>query len=369
MNTRIWLATLVCVAAAPVASGQQADDITLLREGNRGSRDAIRTLHAQFRTETRIVLAGAPVSPPQTVSVEWWQDGEQIRWQEQTTVSSRGSNNKTGPVTVIMDRAVRDGKLTVLEHQDRPGSPPYRGALVADFDPAEPTLGNLWKLGLFLISSRPRITLPELLQRHDCIKNLAKEDLGGRQVYKLDLALPLKDPEECQVWVDPAHNFLVQKIAFKGLPEGTRLREEKEVLSFRECEPGVYFPQEVETRTYAIADDKSQQLYAIGHTHFESVVVNKALDAKIFDLAIPPGTPTINRQEGTSFVMGDNGTPRGPISPAPAITPPPSPQLTPEQHLVTGPRLVVSIAVSLTLGLLVTLFLYWRRRRLRAASP
>lgn len=349
-----WSATISLLYAFP-----QVPDRDKIRRSHENSKGSIRTIHAVYEIETTVLLT-ADNRPPEKMRLEWWQDGPSVRFQK--TKSSAGGANE------FTDISTRNGEVTRVASQAKLQGEPKTVGMLGVEKPMERDLYGLWSQSCFDVLNSPRITLDDLLKTPSLVTELTYAD--GNNEGKLRLLATLQyrgHTDQAEILIDPGKNYLISGIDYKGLPPGSGARMSKKVLSYHEIEPGLYFPKEVETKVILLGKNRAETHYSTSLTRFLVVDVNQPIDSTVFDLAIPPDTATVDYRKGATYLMGENGKPKGQLRPLPAVDskfqPLPREPLQP-QNTFSVPILL--ILASLALGLILAgIILRYRRAHSR----
>jgi hypothetical protein len=365
---RMLIAVVANPALVVAASALSAPstELEFIRSGHRASRDAIRTVHATYEVQRWLGAHAQECSgtPDWVSKMEWWQDGEKIRWKETVTTSDPGKGAEpTTRWTFDRDNAVWEGTATRIESQRCDGKERLKGATLSSFDPTEPIPDDLWDRASFALALKPHHTVAELLDVPERVVEVEATEVRGTPYYRTRILFPDSKKIEIEVWIDPKHNFLVKKWGWKPMAGETGFRNEHEVLSFRECEPSVYFPQETRVKSYWIGEDGSEKLRAVSRTRFRSVEINRPIDPETFVLAVPSGLSVVDLRNGTRYRLGPDGNPAD-LRPAPvAAKDPVFESVAAQRRGMERWHFWTVVGVSLLLGAGVTAFLVRKRRR------
>jgi hypothetical protein len=352
------------------------DLLPILREGHLNSRAAIRSIHAKVYIEQTTVPLGNPKAketPEYTIQLEWWQDGDMIRWTERSRQHRPGRPGQKVPSLIVDDGCINHGDFKLLSTQSQlSSSSPYRSMSIKAFNPGDRIgFDDLWSQALFVVpTGRAKQTLADFLGRPGGVREITKTTLGKNSSYRVRFTFPLGDQmEERDVWVDPGCNFLARKIEYWTPPDEKTFHCGTEVLSFAEVAPGIFFPRNTEGWAY-IRDPKNnkERLLYRKKVRFESVVVNQRIEPKIFDIKIPAGTMVVDVRKGVGYMTGGDGQPGGPMVPAP-IANQGGPSLQAGLRSPTRPGLWQWLACLVSLGALAAtgaVLFRVRQKRLRA---
>ncbi|HTU92741.1 MAG TPA: hypothetical protein VMF69_21855, partial [Gemmataceae bacterium] len=119
--------------STPLGQPQPQEElVALIRQGNQNSRTAIRSIHARYEITQTLVIPNpsAKTREPIITKFEWWQDGDRVRWTQETTkpltedeipAGMRGAVKGRRAASVTKrDCAIVDGEVRIINHQYRP---------------------------------------------------------------------------------------------------------------------------------------------------------------------------------------------------------------------------------------------------------
>lgn len=366
--------------STPLLQSQPQEElIALIRQGNQNSRVAIRSIHARYEITQTPVIPGpsGKTSKPVITKVEWWQDGERVRWTEETTkqvtedeiqARMRGAVRGKRAVSVIKkDWAIVDGELRIINNQYRLDGSHVGDAHILTYSRDQMLTSDLWWSALFVVLQKPRSGLYDLLSHPSCVRKLEKVSEGGETKYHLIVQTP-KPTEECELelTVEPSKNYLVSSWkANDSSPKATARLEEK-VLAFREITLGIFFPVEVETRAYAIKRDGPDVLVQISRLKFTLLEINQESNSYPLHLPIPAGMAVIDHRNGTQYIATKDGkaTVFGPVPKEVAAAQVPTYDEPPQSSL-----LVPILAACVVSALLLAVGIYYTRRKRGQVIP
>lgn len=125
-------------------------------------------------------------------------------------------------------------------------------------------------------------------------------------------------PWEISIYFDPQVNYLVRKTIYATSTDRGRFLREDEVLQFKECGPGLFFPERVVCRTSlnGILDFQCQ-------TTISDIRLNEALPEGTFALSFRTGIRLTDTVENVRYRIDTRGMPISIKEPLPKTTPPP----------------------------------------------
>lgn len=366
--------------SAPLGQSQPQEElIALIRQGNQNSRAAIRSIHARYEITQTFVIpepSGKTREPIKT-KVEWWQDGERVRWTEESTrhltedenpARMRGAvRGKHGAWVTRKDWAIVDGELRIINNQYRPDGSHVGDAHILTYSRDQMLTSDLWRDALFIVLTKPRSGLYDLLSNPSCVRKLETFGEGGESKYHLVIQAPKPmEAYELELTVEPLKNYLVSYWKANTRSPKETMRMEDKVLAFREIERGIFFPVEVEGRRYAIRRDGPNVLVQVSRSKYSLLEINQDSTNYPFQLPIPAGMPVVDHRNGTSYVATKDGKPKV-VFPAPKEAP--AAQLPTYDEPQQWPLFVPIAAACVASALLLAGGIYYSRRKRSQAIP
>jgi hypothetical protein len=306
-----WVAFCAMSSAGSIRG---EDLLQVAREGHRQAREAITSIHLAIQGKNTIWEKGKNA---ETVSAraEWWQSGQSFRRREQTRERRRPIRLKAGEkpsklvdLETTTDISSLDGLATDLETVETkdPGVDSKEiGASIALARGVEDGWLSPWRRTGFFVSDSPSVSLLDILESRDWVKDAASVSLDGEPCIYVRCAGP--NEVKVQAWLSVRHGFWVKRLlmskAFDGPPDW-----ERENDSFKEYPNGVYFPGHAVTRSYDLVNGVAKPTL-IMEAFFEVLSINEPIPEESLRVTIPEGTPTQDHRNDTLFVMGPNGQP------------------------------------------------------------
>jgi hypothetical protein len=362
------MSPILLASALIVTHAGDKELITLIRESNQNSRAAIRTIHARLERVQTTVMKDPSIPPgePMITKIEWSQDGDEVRCTEEETRTLRAEDmgpemlkRAKGQRTLYsrIDCAMHAGELTMIALQRNPDGTGVKNSKITQ---AKDALlpGDIWFDALFLVVAKPRRTLAELLMEPSQVMGVERR--GKEFELRVKVPPPVED-YELHIIVDPSRNFLVRYYTGRTNSTKATLRFEDEVLAFKEYAPGIYFPQATEGRSYLIAPDRSERLYQVVKTTYQSVSINQPIEPSVFRLTIPPKVAVLDDRSGTTYSLGKDGQREGEAT-APRRESQPLRFQTEEQKSGSVARPIIVAGLAVGFGLLAALTFYSRKR-------
>ncbi len=354
-------------------SQPQEELIALIRQGNQNSRAAIRSIHARYEiTHTPVIPdPSGKTREPMITKVEWWQDGERVRWTQETTkpltedeIPARMRGDVRGKRAVWVtkrDCAIIDGEFRTINNQYRPDGSHIGDADIRTYSRDEMLTSDLWRDALFIVWTKPRSGLYDLLANPSCVRKLEKVSEGTETKYHLVIQAPKPMEEyELELTVEPSKNYLVSSWKANTASPKETMRVDEKVLAFHEIARGIFFPVEVEGRSYAIKRDGPDVLFRISRLKFNLLEINQASTNYPFHLPIPAGMTVVDRRNGTRYIATKDGKPTV-VGPAPKEVP--AAQVPTYDEPEQWPLLVPIAAACVVAALLLAGGIYYLRRK------
>jgi hypothetical protein len=380
-GTLLVALALVCswCAFAGSAVGQGDDGkLEMIRAVSRNSFQAIRTLHAKYTTiaEQQPEKEGGKVVRTQVWN-EWWQDGKQVRWSTERDVPLEATAKPGQDLKKRVQRTRQEGVLSAdgdvksLYKQGFGDGKWIRQGAITTHKRDQALGADIWIIALFVIRQQPRATLADLLEDTKHVKQMGFEIVDKHRCEKLLLRPPAvgaRSRIEYEVVVDSRYNYLVRGLKPVNTSPEARLRREVTVRRFLECAPGLFFPAEIESRSYTLTAEKQKgKLLSKSTTRFTHVKANEHIDPRLFHLEFEAGTPIYDGRNQTMFTIGKDQKPVGPVEP---VAPPRDMEAAPtydEPPLRWW--LFAAWGLPALLGLALGLWWLVRRRRRTVEAP
>jgi hypothetical protein len=214
-------------------------------------------------------------------SLDWWQDGDTIR------------STWSFPTGFMNDYVVKgDTVKSVLSSAGRKRQIPRTGHLMPSAGDDRPQdTASIWTFSLF--------RLPYYKTRPPCytmldaphFRAVTPAAVRGKRLYKVEFNIYAGYGGE--MLIDPKLNFL--NVYTCLIADGKKLSE-TEVVSTSEVKPGIYFPSVVQARKVSGPGAGEVTKYL-----FKDVRVNDPIDARVFDLKLPPEVWVSDRVRGVLY--------------------------------------------------------------------
>jgi hypothetical protein len=367
-------ATLFFLLLSTTLGQPQAHEelVALIRQGNQNSRAAIRSIHARYEITYTLAISypSGKTREPIITKVEWWQDGDKARWTQEITkplteddmpARIQGAVRAKAALVLKTDWAIVDGERRIINHQYRPDGSHVEGADIRAYSRDETLPSDLWRNALFVVLTRPRSGLYDLLANPSCVRKLEQVTEGGETKYHLVVQAPKPmEDYELELTVQPSKNYLVSSWKANTLSPKETARLNDKVLAFREIAPSIFFPVEVEGRVYKIKRDGPDVLSQISRTKYSLLEINQASTNYPFHLPIPAGMPVVDHRNGTTYIATEDGKPTV-VGPAPTVVA--AAQVPTYEETQEWPRFVPIAAACVVAALLLAGGIYYLRRK------
>lgn len=288
MSRSLFAASMCLLLALPASTSAGSSLLEEVRHGNQAALQSIHTFYC------RIAVAYEPKAQVPPPAGEYWRslDTVRVRWHL--------GNQK-------FESILKDSRVWTLGGADN-------AAAVGRYDGSPLGMCDAWRLGLFTLPAHEKIavaTFNELLDQPHELQGVERRTENGAEFVVIKISHARARQE---LWFERGVNFLIRKDVATW-PTGQR--SESEVMRFTEVAPGVFFPEEVETRSFS-ADGK---LLRTQRNLFSNFRVNQPLPPESFRVRFSPGTELQDLIAGKRYKVDENGTPIGSPSDLPQVAP------------------------------------------------
>ncbi len=285
---------IFCTSSTLLAESQQA----LLDEAlsnHRIARDSIHTFYC------RVLFSSSPERRGLFPQAEYWRSPDAIRIRSQ-----RGDNSE--------DVLVQNSRVTTIVKEKKSRGEDSRAAISQMNVPLSQC--DVWALGLLTFSDPQNgwVTLDELMNGEHKVNAVKRRTEGDREFIYIDLE---QEKSRLEIWLDPHVNYLARKMYITNL-KGVNTRGESEVIRFKEAEPGIYFPEKVETRAYY-----DNNLTGITTKTFTDIRINQPIRPDVFQLHYPSGIMVMDTIQGKLYTVDSEGRPVGEVKDLQHVQTPP----------------------------------------------
>jgi hypothetical protein len=134
---------------------------------------------------------------------------------------------------------------------------------------------------------------------------------------------------DVEVFFDPAVNYLVRKVVYTTPGPKGRIRQEQEVTQFKECAPGVFFPERAKGSSglEGTSANNDSALFNEFSVLFSDIHVNEPLPDDIVRFRYPDGIILSDAIRGTTYRVDSEGNRISDETPFGKIPPPPEGEL------------------------------------------
>jgi hypothetical protein len=255
--------------------------------------------------EIQSTVVASPKSSLPNEQGEYWRSGSTVR---QRQASTNG----------VIDAVARDGvrRQLVAQRQAAPGN--WAGASITPT--ANSTLDvDAWHAGLFTFDYDSDLTFDRLIGLPARVRDVKRVEVDGRQLYYVDVEAEITPvprvtkKRRYEIWFDPEVNFLIRKriehsVSDNPATRGRPGRMESEVVAFQEVQPGLFFPQRIESGYYDAGTLTNKFLVT-----FDGTRGNPDFGEDDLSVTFPPGIGVLNTVQGTYYRVGANGQPVGEV--------------------------------------------------------
>jgi hypothetical protein len=314
---------------------------TLLEEVRNGNRAALESIHTFY---CQVVVTYEPKPQIPVPAGEYWRslDAVRVRWHQ-------GEKR--------FDSILRDSKvwnLAVAPGANEHSAP--GGALVRyDGSPLGPC--DAWALGLLTLPAQEKIAyacFDDLLNQAHDLQQVESRVENGTEFIIVKITHARAQEE---IWFEHGSNYLARKL-FITWPN--KQRSESQVVRFAEVAPAIFFPKQVETRSYS-ADGKFLHRREVAFSGFK---VNQPFPEETFKVHFPRGAQLDDLIAGKRYTVDENGNPISPSSDLPKVAPL-SAGAAPRTETRVEPQSWTRWILWLSLGILGTGGGLWLVRRWR----
>lgn len=341
----VWALVWLLTACSTGRTDATPDEIRLANEASQG---AVATVQARVRVTIQFNPAtnqnASRTSFTDKYLVEYARAGAKERIKE--------SGGPIGVRDVIRDSQARKGSVFVPKPDKK-----FLDTAYISYDTRADAL-EIWEWVLFELPECKQ-PLSQLLAA-GVVKSIKSVTHAGRSLIYLDIHDPKRSrfDSRYEVWVDPSVNHLVRRLVYHSSRPLADISIEREVLSFREVTPGVFFPEKV-AHSLLSNGNWFEKVEAI----LSEIRLNQRLPEGTFTHKFPPGTRVADYERGTSYTVGPAGQPTkaAPLDPEP----PPAPLATstpPDADEERWPWHRIVLLLSLAIVLAGLGAVYWKRR-------
>jgi hypothetical protein len=340
-------------------SESERDLLDFVRDAHRASREAIHT--CSCRVEFKGVSSRAGSDALQSCSGRYWVSPDAVRG----IVSEFGQELDylwTNSVRQSVSRAWSDGKQVMGASRSA-----YASSHLGRCDP--------WVRALLVLNQPSRgiedLPFEQLVAEASRVRKVHRKSNDGGEMIVVSLSFEgTKELPSCwdvEIQFDPAVNYLVRRVYYTTSGEKGRMCRENEITEFKECTPGVFFPERARGRTFFEGKDPLFTYSVV----FSDIQVNEPLPEDVFRFRYPEGLILTDSIRGTRYRVDAEGNRISPETPMGAVPPPPEGEPAvhpPGRETQEEPRPVTRWIMPVSLGMLALGGILFVVRRWRTAA-
>lgn len=304
-------------------SGKERELFDFVRSAHVASRDLIRT--CSCRVEFTNTVIGDGTRPPlkQSASGLYWYSPDAIRLE----AIDKEAEKETERFVYVW----KDGIRRVIDETEQ-SSGTQKSAGIQAYPNRFLHRCDGWFRALFAFQqplTTGAIQFEQVVAKAVAVKKVQRTSLRGKEMVLARLSFEgrLKGVEtEADFYFDPTVNYLVRKHTYRTFGPSSEAVNEEEVLEYKECVPGLYFPVRTAGQSYS-----NGKLWTTREATISDVRLNEKLPDRIFQLPFPAGIQVGDLVRGESYYIDAAGNPISkPIKLSTAPVPPPP---LPEGHI------------------------------------
>lgn len=270
-------ALLCCCGLSATQQADGQDLLDVVRDAHRATRESIRTLSCEVAL-TSSLSPPKPPSPQKTTAKLWYS----LNATRLTVIE---------PFGMKVDYLWKDGhRITVTHGVHFQRSHVTPSAEKCAWSGGDRHRCDPHQCGLLMLNiSRFADYFPfEQILEEASSRRAAKQTVGGKDfvvaTLTFDATTKRPEPSTLDVYFDPTVSFLVRKAVHSSVAKHGRVSTVREVIRFRQCGPGVFFPERVEESMET--DGKQITTTAV---EFTEIRVNQPLPASATRMSFPYG--------------------------------------------------------------------------------
>jgi hypothetical protein len=276
------------LAFADAVRPDERDTFDFVREAHRASRELIRTLSCQVKSQVTF----SDGQPSQSSSGAFWYS------------PALGLRAKVRDAGRQKEYLWKDSVRTEVTYVELNGQRSASGFRDASRSPH--LLGcDPWARGLLVLNvpNTGELVPLEQLTQFGVLKKAERQTLGGAEVVVLRFLFPRKKDNQVsslEAHLDPAANYLVRSVLFSS-PDGTT-RGAANVTEFTENPRGIFFPKRITGWL-----ESGGRRYASATTEISAVRINEPLADSLFALQYPQGVIVTDAIRGVEYHVNAEG--------------------------------------------------------------
>jgi hypothetical protein len=351
MNKAAWIRLIIpmCSVTSLCLAAERAnaeDLLDFVRSAHRATREAIQFCSCKVEFRGTVDAAGGRPSQMNSCSGRYWYSPDMVRGEvTDPAIGGKAEYVWAESVRLALNHPTAGGlsKISVSRSKASSRYLPRCDAWIQGL------------LALQVPNTHDFLPFDGLLDRARKVNKVKKTTIDGREV--IFVRLTFDDPFKKRVawdvgvYLDPAVNYLVRRYTMEAPSIGKEgFSLQNDVVEFKECEPGLFFP----TKTVGRNGPPNYEYSAT----ISDIVVNKPIPEQMFRLLLP-GTMTVtDTVRNVYYQMDQSGRQISPDVPMPAKTiPPPSAAASEEPEVLhettVEPRSLTSWILPISLAILI----------------
>lgn len=278
--------------------GQELLDF--VREAHRASRDAIQTCSCRVEYKGTIVPPGSKSPKEQLYTGRFWYSLDAVKAQ----VSNGGRERE-----FLWKDSILEG-VTHAALGEKKGMGAGRQRAAYRYQPP----CDAWIRGRLVLnvpSTTENVPFEQLVERATRVTDVRRQSIQGKEAIVVRLFFAEQGERTAwnvEIHFDPSVNYLIRKTVYVHANGPYRI--EDEVVSFKECSPGLFFPERLVGRSGPEGN------YNFNHTTVISEIrINQPLPENVFHLRYPEGVVFDDRIRGVRYRANSEGKPISPEEP------------------------------------------------------
>ena len=277
-SRRVWAVTwLVLLSSNSGAS----PSLRAALAANKAAVESIRTF------QCRLACRHDPASTILASEGHYWRAGNVVRSRYKVGQSIYDLSRQNSKESSVADIRTADGKRSAT------------GGLRHVHPEMALGFADVWQLGMLTAGSGVG-TLSDAVGK--TCRVLSSGPDGDKFRLSIEDTSGIGAGSVIDVWLDPAANYLVCKMSSGGRISGRETSGVREVNSFVEYQPGVFFPSQITHTQYVDKNITQKSVYSI-----ESVKINEPLASDSFKVKYIHGIDFLDYVQGEVYVIDAEG--------------------------------------------------------------
>jgi len=184
---------------------------------------------------------------------------------------------------------------------------------------------DAWARALLVLNvphTNDSIPFEELVERATRVTEVSRRALEGNEAILVRLNFDSSDLRpaswEVEIYFDPAVNYLVKRAVYIASTDAGKYRRQTDVAQFKECTPGVFFPERLFGEDGPVSKPNFKHTTIISDIH-----VNEKLPQEIFHFRFPDGIQIHDKVRGALYRIDSQGKAISKETPMEVFSPPP----------------------------------------------